>query len=89
MKIKEKMGSLHSRGYNVSCNLVLSHVPEDLEQGNHVICTIFSSKSNCKDFPCIFLSHFLICFNMQQPHALYVYNLLIYTSATSSIFFLT
>lgn len=42
MKEKEKMGSLHSRCYNVLCDLVLIHMPKDLEKGNGVICKIFS-----------------------------------------------
>lgn len=85
MKEKEKMCGLHSRCYNVSCDLVLSHMSEDLEKGNSVICKIFFFEIHCKDFLCKFLSHFLICFNTQQPPVLCVYNLLIYTSATSSI----
>lgn len=88
MKEKEKkMGSLHSKHYNVSCDLILSHMPEDLEKGNSLIVRFSFSESHCKLFLFKFLSHFLICVNTQQPTVLRVYNLQICATASISTSF--
>lgn len=89
LKEKEKKRDLlHSQFYNVFCDLILSHMPEDLEKGNGLIVRFFFfSESHCKLFLFKFLSHFLICINTQQPNVLCVYNLQICPAASISISF--
>lgn len=58
-KNEAQQGSLHSNRSNALCDLIVSHMPENLEKGNGLILRFLFSEIHCKLFLFSFLSHYL------------------------------